>query len=90
MLHLDLKDHAERFLNRLVPKHRGQVARKIASLQMDPYPPDSKQLKKSMHRGADIGEYRIIYRVAGDILHVPLIGKRKDDDVYRPFPPIDS
>jgi mRNA interferase RelE/StbE len=31
----------------------------------------------------DSGEYRIIYRVEEDELHVALIGKRNDDEVYR-------
>ena len=37
------------------------------------------------YRRADIGEYRIIYRVAGDTLEVLLIGKRNDDEVYHRF-----
>jgi len=29
------------------------------------------------------GEYRIIYRIDGNDLHVDIIGKRNDDEVYR-------
>jgi len=39
-----------------------------------PYIPD--------HR-VDIGEYRIIYNVDGNVLKVFLIGKRNDDESYR-------
>jgi len=31
----------------------------------------------------DCGEYRIIYYVDGEVLRVPLIGKRNDDEVYK-------
>jgi len=83
MLRLNLKDHAQRFIKRLPPKHAGQVLRKIAALQKDPLPPDSKQLGGAIYRRADVGEYRIVYRVADKVLYIPLIGKRNDDDVYR-------
>jgi len=44
----------------------------------NPEPPDSSLLKGSDegYRRADIGEDRIIYRVAGYTLEVLLIGKR--------------
>ena len=48
----------------------------------DPEPPDSSLIGYP-YRRADIGEYRIVYRVEGDCLKVALIGKRNDDEVYR-------
>ena len=53
------------------------------SLMENPEPHDSKDLIGYLFRRADVGEYRIVYRVEGDILKVALIGKRNDDDVYR-------
>ena len=35
-----------------------------------------------IHR-VDSGEYRIIYKVIGETLYVPLVGRRNDDDVYK-------
>jgi len=49
----------------------------------DPEPPDSSQLIGYPYRRADIGEYRIIYRVEEDCLKVALVGKRNDDEIYR-------
>jgi len=85
MLALDLDDSARRFLRKLPSKHFGQIDRKIEALRANPFPQDSRMLKGSDFFRADSGEYRIVYRVIGARLHVPLIGKRNDDDVYRRF-----
>ena len=83
----DLSRDARTFIERLQHKHAKQVLLKILDLCQDPAPPDSSLLKdcKEGYRRADIGEYRTIYRVAGDTLEVPLVGKRNDDEVYRRF-----
>ena len=85
MLKVDPSRQAAKFLKRVHPKHGKQVARKIDELAEDPEPHDSKQLKgkASAYRRADIGEYRIVYRVSGDTLRVLVIGKRNDEAVYR-------
>jgi mRNA interferase RelE/StbE len=83
MLTLDLKRRAQKFLAKLPPKHERQVVGKLAALLQDPFPPDSKQLKNSLFRGVDIGEYRIAYLITHEMLVVSLIGKRNDNDVYR-------
>jgi len=49
----------------------------------DPEPTESSQLIGYPYRRADIGEYRIVYRVEEDCLKVALVGKRNDDEVYR-------
>lgn len=83
MLELDLKQRASKFLQKLPPKHRRQISEKILALQSDPLPPDSERLTGFLYRRADIGEYRIIYRVAAGVLFIPLIGKRNDGEVYK-------
>ena len=83
MLELDLKHRASKFMRKLPPKHRRQIAEKIVSLRHEPLPPDSEQLKGLDYRRADIGEYRVIYRVEGNTLLIPLVGKRNDDEVYK-------
>ncbi len=82
MHNLDLTKSAISFLEKLPPKQYRQVARKIFSLLADPEPNDSKGLKGYSYRRADIREYRIIYRVEGDTVKIPLVDKRNDDKVY--------
>jgi mRNA interferase RelE/StbE len=70
---------------RMQPKHARQVLMKLLDLCVDPSPLDSKLLKGTTgeFQRVDSGEYRIIYRVHGELLHVALIGKRNDDEVYK-------
>ncbi len=49
----------------------------------NPEPHDSKELKGYPYRRADIGEYRIVFRVEGDVLKIAVVGKRNDSDVYK-------
>jgi len=83
MLTLDITKHVRDFLNKLDAKRCRQVANKIFSLMEDPKPSDTKELSGFPYRRADVGEYRIIYRVQEDCLKVALIGKRNDDEVYK-------
>jgi len=83
MLARELGKAAKRFLKKVPPKHFGQLDRKIETLRENPLPPDSNPLKGYDFRRADIGEYRIVYKVIGDTLYVPLIGKRNDNEVYK-------
>jgi mRNA interferase RelE/StbE len=82
---VDLSREAAKFLDRLPPKHGRQVAARIVALGADPFAADTIQMKgaAAAFRRADIGEYRIIYRVAGAVLKVVLFGRRNDADVYR-------
>ena len=83
MLRLDLSKKTLAFLDKLPPKQFKQVSKKIFSLMANPKPHDSKELKGYPFRRADIGEYRIVYRVEGDVLKISVVGKRNDSDVYR-------
>jgi mRNA interferase RelE/StbE len=85
MLRLRLARDADSFIATREPKHQRQIAARIQTLRDDPLPADSKAIKGSgrEYRRADIGEYRIVYRVENDTLHVAVIGKRNDDEVYR-------
>ncbi len=83
----NLSPDARDFIEKLQHKYAKQVLLKILDLCRDPQPHDSSRLKcpDEGYRRANIGEYRIIYRVVGDTLEVLLIGKRNDDEVYRRF-----
>ena len=85
MLKLDLSREADKFVARREPKHQRQIYSRIQALREDPTPSDLKSLKGTGEPflRVDIGEYRIIYRVEGETLHVPVVGKRNYDEVYR-------
>lgn len=74
------------FLQGLQPKIAAQIAKKVLSLNINPLPNDSKQLKgySDIHR-VDSGEYRIVYRFKPkeDLVEIILVGKRNNDDVYK-------
>jgi len=84
-LALKISRQAGRFIKTLPPKEYKQVVSTMLALLANPEPHDSKQLKgsKDNNRRADIGEYRIIYRVENEDLLVLVIGKRNDDEVYK-------
>jgi len=83
MLELEFSKRSRKFLLRIPAKHAGQITRKAQSLAENPFPPDSERLKGYALNRADIGEYRIVYYVQGVLLHIYLIGKRNDDEVYK-------
>ena len=74
---------ARDFLSELRAKQFRQVVMAILQLLTDPHPHDSKQLKGYPYHRVDVGEYRVVYEVEGDEVHVVLVGKRNDDEVYR-------
>lgn len=86
MLAINLSRDSERFLSRLPPKQKKQIARRLLALQEQPSAPDTKHLHGfPEYRRVDTGEYRIIYRITPTTLFIPLIGKRNDDEIYRRF-----
>jgi mRNA interferase RelE/StbE len=83
VLKLDVTHDCLKFLRTLDPRQFRQVVTTLFRLLEDPQPHDSASLTGFPFRRVDIGEYRIIYYVDGEVLRVPLVGKRNDDDVYR-------
>ena len=83
MLTLDITHDCLKFLRSLDAKQFRQVVTTLFRLLQDPAPQDSAAFLGYFFCRVDIGEYRIIYRVDGEVLRVPLIGRRNDDDVYR-------
>jgi len=84
MLKINLSNQAKKFLAKLTPKHKRQLAEKIQSLGDEPRPSDSKSMKGfDGYLRADSGEYRIIYRAntGGDVLLFAALGKRKDEQI---------
>jgi mRNA interferase RelE/StbE len=83
MLKLDITHDCLKFLGSLDAKQYRQVVTQLLALLHNPEPQDSAALAGQPFRRVDSGEYRIVYRVEGDCLKVPIIGKRNDDAVYR-------
>ena len=91
-LKLDITHDTEKFLDKLPPKQFRQVVKALLKLTSNPEPHDSDELKgHAPWRRQDIGEYRIVYYVIDDdVLRVPLIGKRNDDEVYKKLKRLNS
>jgi mRNA interferase RelE/StbE len=79
---LSLTNDAKRFLDRLDAKQYRQVVRRILALIDDATPPDSIKMTGSEYRRVDQGEYRIVYFFDTDTVHIVVVGKRNDDEVY--------
>jgi len=84
MLKLDLSRDAGDFVAALPGKQFKQVVSAMLALLKNPQPHDAHPLvgTDGLFR-VDIGEVRIVYRVEGDLLRTPLIGKPSDVDVDR-------
>lgn len=81
---LNLSKDATSFLRTLPAKQYKQVASRIFELEREPNPHDAQHLTgRPSYKRVDCGEYRVIYKVAGEVIHIPVVGKRNDDEVYR-------
>ena len=84
MLTLKLSKQAAKFLQSIPAKHAAQISKKIVLLQQSPDSLPTKVLKGyAPWRRAKSGEYRIIYSIDNSVLHIVLVGKRNDDEVYK-------
>jgi len=81
-----LSADARDFIMKMQPKHARQVLLKLLDLCANPHPPDSAQLRgDTAYRRIDVGEYRVIYKVQGEVVKIHTIGNRNDDEVYKAF-----
>ena len=81
---IQLEQRVVKRIKRYPAKHQKQIKEKILSLGESPFPNDSKELVNcAPYRRCDCGEYRIVYRVDGDIIYIILVGKRNDGEVYQ-------
>ncbi len=86
MLKRRVTKDAEKAMDKMPDKHFCQVYEAIEALRADPEPEDSKELLSNVtprRRRKDAGEYRIIYWYDGEALHIDVVGKRNDGDVYK-------
>ncbi len=84
-LQLKPNKDVEKTLNDLPSKHFKQIMLKVLKLLSNPYPNDMKKITSNgvTYLRADVGEYRIIYKVDQEVLYLVLIDKRNDDAVYK-------
>lgn len=84
MLTIKLSKRADKTLAKIPAKQAKQIAERINQLANDPSSLPTVELKGyTPWRRAKSGEYRVIYKIDGDILSIALIGKRNDDEIYR-------
>jgi mRNA interferase RelE/StbE len=69
-------------LDELPPKQYRQVVSAILDLLTEPMPHYSRPLRGTPYMRIAVGEYRVIYRVDDESVHVAASGKRNDDEVY--------
>jgi mRNA interferase RelE/StbE len=84
MLKIVLGKHAGAFLEKIPSKHARQIVERIDALRLSPSSVVSEDLK-GFHpfRRLKSGEYRIVFFIENDTLHIPIIGKRNDDEIYK-------
>jgi mRNA interferase RelE/StbE len=70
-------------LEELPAKQYRQVVSAILDLLAEPCPHYSRALEGTPYRRLAVGEYRVIYRADEESVHVLVVGKRNDDEVYR-------
>lgn len=80
---ISLSKRSAKFLKTVHPRHAKQLKVKLLKLRTVPFPQDAKKLVGYPFFRVDVGEFRIVYKVADNILYITLIGKRNDDDVYK-------
>lgn len=84
MLTIKLSKRADKALAKIPAKQAKQIAERISQLANNPSTLPTVELKGyAPWRRAKSGEYRVIYKIDGDILSIAVIGKRNDDEIYR-------
>jgi mRNA interferase RelE/StbE len=79
---IELRPAAARALEKLDPNVRPRVQGAISLLAQDPRPPASRPLRGRPGYRVRVGEYRIIYTVADDVLLVVVVTLGHRRDVY--------
>ncbi|MFA6312556.1 MAG: hypothetical protein WCV99_22850 [Sterolibacterium sp.] len=87
MLKLDLSRDAGDFIAGLPGQQFKQVVSAMLSLLKNPQPQDPRAARPLSgmdgYYRVESGEHRIVFRIEGELLRVPLIGKRNDAEAYR-------
>ena len=79
---IELRPAAVRALRKIHPAIRGRVQGAIALLAQDPRPPAARALQGRPGHRVRVGDYRIIYTVADDVLLIVVVTVGHRRDVY--------
>lgn len=79
---IELRPAAVRALRKLDPQVRHRIQGAIALLADDPRPPAARALRGRPGLRVRVGDYRIIYTVADDVLLVVVVTLGHRRDVY--------
>jgi len=79
---IELRPAAVRALRKLDPQARRRVQGAIALLAQDPRPPGARALQGRPGLRVRVGDYRIIYTIADDVLLVVVVRLGHRRDVY--------
>lgn len=79
---VELRPAAVRALRKLDPDVRPRIQGAIALLAQDPRPPASRALRGRPGFRVRVGDYRIIYTIADDVLLVVVVTLGHRRDVY--------
>lgn len=83
MLEVRFHKQAATFLKKIPTKHARQIAARINLLRNDEASILSEELKGyPPFKRFKSGEYRVVFFMEENTLHIPVIGKRNDDEVY--------
>ena len=81
---IEVRPAAARALRKLDSGIQTRIQGAIALLAGDPRPPSSRALRGRPGYRVRVGDYRIIYTVADDVLLVVVVTLGHRRDVYRP------
>lgn len=78
MLEVRFQNKAEEELKKIPVKQRHRIFAKIEELCQNSEPPGSRQLtgKLKLFRRIKVGDYRVVYFVEDNTLHITLVGGR--------------
>jgi mRNA interferase RelE/StbE len=79
---IELRPAAVRALKRLDPPVRRRIQGAIALLAEDPRPPAARALRGRSGLRVRVGDYRIVYTVADDVLLIVVVTVGHRRDVY--------
>jgi mRNA interferase RelE/StbE len=80
---IELRPAAVRALRGVAPADRGRIRAAIALLAEEPRPPGARAFQGRPGYRVRVGNYRIVYTVADDVLLVVVVTLAHRRDVYR-------
>lgn len=80
---VEVRPAASRSLRKLDPEIRPRIQGAIELLAQDPRPPASRPLRGRPGYRVRVGDYRIIYTVADDVLLVVVVALGHRREIYR-------